>query len=120
MALVWPGTYDMKVFGGHYRLNPAELVEEPLAVAGFAARYQKELNIMQTALEEFAQQTIEIFLKELPFEKRLEGIPLDKRLEGISRDQVFEQLSRGDFLKSLTPEQRQEMLRLLLESGNST
>src|SRR5262249_40503433 len=50
-------------------------------------RYQQE-GIMPDALKEFAQQTIDRLLKELPVEKRLEGLTPQQRLEGLTAEQL--------------------------------
>jgi hypothetical protein len=51
---------------------------------------------MPTAMEEFARETIDDLLKELPVEKRMElvkELPVEKRLEGLSPEQRVQGLS---------------------------
>jgi hypothetical protein len=53
-------------------------------------RILKEVEAMPTALEEFARETIDELLKELPVEKRLEGLTPEQRVQGLSAEELFE------------------------------
>jgi hypothetical protein len=59
---------------------------------------------MSKVLEEYAQKRIEEILKELPYDKRMEGIPAEKRLEGLSGEEL---------MQALSPEQRAAMEMLM-------
>jgi hypothetical protein len=50
-------------------------------------RVLKEADTMLDALEEFARETIDRFLKKLPIKKRLEGLSPEQLLEGLSLEQ---------------------------------
>jgi hypothetical protein len=57
---------------------------------------------MPTALEEFARETIDELLKELPIEKRLEllkELPVEKRLEGLTPEQRVQGLSAEELFE---------------------
>jgi hypothetical protein len=45
---------------------------------------------MSNALQEFARETIDELLKELPVEKRLEGLTPEQRVQGLSAEELFE------------------------------
>ena len=64
-------------------------------------RYQEEGQIMPDMLEEFARETIDQLLKNLPIEKRLEGLTPEQLLAG------------------LTPEQRRALAEKLKADGSS-
>jgi hypothetical protein len=64
-------------------------------------RYREEGEAMPDLLEEFARETIDQLLKDLPIEKRLEGLTPKQRLEG------------------LTPEQLRELAEMLKANGSS-
>jgi hypothetical protein len=67
-------------------------------------RFQREVLTMPDMLEEFARETIDQLLKDLPVEKRLEGVPVEKRLEGLSVDEL---------LAALSPQAREALARRL-------
>ena len=48
---------------------------------------------MGTPLEDFARETIDELLKELPAERILKAVPIDKRLEGVPIDELIKGLS---------------------------
>jgi hypothetical protein len=72
-------------------------------------RIREEIGAMSTALEEFARETIDKLLKELPVEKRLEG---------LSGDQILRAVPIEKLLEGLSPE-RAELARKLKENGAS-
>jgi hypothetical protein len=83
----------------HYRVRS---VETSTLLLRLFQRYRQEGLTMPNELEEFARETIEQLLKELPVEKRLEGLtaeqvlkgfPVEKRLEGLSVEQILQGLS---------------------------
>lgn len=57
---------------------------------------------MPDMLEEFARETVDRLLKELPVKKRLEGLTAEQLLEG---------------LKELPPETRRELAEKLKDNG---
>jgi hypothetical protein len=62
---------------------------------------KREGVIMPNALEEFARETIDELLKELPIEKRLEGVPVEKLLERLTPEQRVQGLSAEELEKLL-------------------
>jgi hypothetical protein len=62
-------------------------------------RVQQEIEAMSNALEEFARETIEELLKELPVEKRLEGLTPEQRVQGLSAEQRVQGLSAEELLE---------------------
>jgi hypothetical protein len=89
----------------HYHIHSSET--STLLYRVFAAYHQESLT-MPDLLEEFARQTIEQILKELPAQKRLEGLSAEERLKGLPAE---------DLLKGLSAEQREELRRLLNANG---
>jgi hypothetical protein len=69
-------------------------------------RIQGEIEAMSITLEEFARQSIDELLKELPAKKRLEGLSDEERLEGLSAEQILRAVPIEKRLEGLTPEQR--------------
>jgi hypothetical protein len=65
---------------------------------------------MPDKLEEFARETIDQLLKELPAKKRVEGLSAEERLEGLSVDEL---------LKGLPPETLEELRRRMKDNGSS-
>ncbi len=63
---------------------------------------------MPDALQQFAKETIEDLLRDLPIEQRLKGVPLEKRLQGSSVD---------DLLAALSPEMRAALTRRIKEEA---
>jgi hypothetical protein len=64
-------------------------------------RIREEIGAMSTALEEFARETIDKLLKQLPLDKRLElikEVPVEKRLEGLTPEQRVQGLSAEELL----------------------
>jgi hypothetical protein len=116
----------------HYRVRSEETSTLLLQLY---QRYQQEGQIMADMLEEFARETINQLLKDLPVEKRLEGltpeqvlkaIPAEKFLEGLTPEQL-KAFPVEKFLKGLSAEQLvrglpAETLRELREKlkGNGT
>jgi hypothetical protein len=88
----------------HYKVRSFETTS---LLYDLLVKSREENPSMPDALEEFARQTIDRLLKELPLKKRLEGLSPEQRLEGLSPEQLLEGLS---------PENREAMLRLL--TGN--
>jgi Mg/Co/Ni transporter MgtE len=83
---------------------------------------------MPTALEEFARETIEKLLKNLPAEKRLElvkELPAEKRLELVKelpaekRRELVKEIPVEELVAGLSPEQRVQLVRKLKENGAS-
>src|SRR5262249_1462135 len=70
----------------HYRLHSEET---STLLAQLFKRYRLEVSLMPDALEEFARETIDELLKELPVAKRLEGLSAQERLEGLSVDELL-------------------------------
>jgi hypothetical protein len=67
------------VYGGrHYHVHSPET--STLLLRLFR-RIRQEIQDMSTPLEEFARETIDMLLKELPVEKRLEGVSVDELLK---------------------------------------
>jgi hypothetical protein len=71
----------------HYRIQSSE---SSTLLLQLYQRYKQEGQIMPDALEQFARETIERLLKELPPEKRLEGLSLEQRLQGLSPAELRE------------------------------
>ena len=72
-------------------------------------RYQLEVETMSTGieqLEQFAKQTIENLLKDLPPEERLKGLPPEERLKGLPPEERLKGLPPEERLKGLPPEER--------------
>ena len=72
---------------------------------------------MPDALEQFARETIEELLKELPVEERLKGLSDEARLKGLSAEARLKGLSLDDFLAALSPETRAALKQRLKENG---
>ena len=88
---------DLLRYGAaHYRLRSAET--STLLLQLFE-RYRLEAALMKDALEQFAEETIEELLKELPVEKRIKG------------------LSPDDLLAALSPEARAALAQRLKDYG---
>jgi hypothetical protein len=97
---------ELLVYGGwHYHVHSADT--STLLLQLFR-RFRQEIQTMPTPLEEFARETIDELLKELPIEKRLEGlstdqvlkaVPIEKRLEGLTPEQRVQGLSKEVLLK---------------------
>ncbi len=88
---------ELLVYGGrHYHIHSADT--STLLLQLFR-RYQTEIQTMPTPLEEFARETIEELLKELPADQLLKAVPVEKRLEGLSPEQRVQGLSREELLK---------------------
>ena len=79
-------------------------------------RFQQEIQAMGTPLEDFARETIDELLKELPAERILKAVPIDKRLEGVPIDKRLEGVPIDDLVKGLSP----EMWRALREKIRET
>jgi hypothetical protein len=62
-------------------------------------RFRQEIQTMPTPLEEFARETIDQLLKELPADQILKAVPIEKRLEGLTPEQRVQGLSREELLK---------------------
>jgi hypothetical protein len=75
--------------------------------------FQQEGEIMPDMLEDFARETVDRLLKELPVTKRLEGLSAEQRLEGLSAEQLLEAL------KQLPPETLRELVEKLKGNGAS-
>jgi hypothetical protein len=107
---------DLLRYGAeHYRLRSEET--STLLLQLFQ-RYRLEAALMPDALEQFAEETIEELLKNLPAERRLKGLSAEKRLEGLSAEKRLEGLSADDLLAALTPEARAALVDRLKESGS--
>jgi hypothetical protein len=98
----------------HYRVRSAET--STLLLQLFQ-RFQREALTMPDMLEEFARETIDQLLKDLPVEKRLEGVPVEKRLEGVPVEKRLEGLSVDEQLAALSPQAREALARRLA-AGN--
>jgi hypothetical protein len=93
-------------------------------------RYRQEGLTMPDKLEEFARETIDRLLEELPVEKRREGLSLDellkllkdlpiqKRPEGLSPEERLKGLSPDELLKALPRETLEELLRRMKDNGS--
>jgi hypothetical protein len=98
---------DLLRYGtAHYRLRSEET--STLLLQLFK-RYRLEVASMPDALEEFARETIEELLNELPIEQRLKGLSAEERLKGLSVNEL---------LAALSPEKRAALARLLKENGS--
>ncbi len=65
----------------HYRLRSEE---SSTVLLQLFQRYRLEATLMPDALEEFARETIEELLKNLPIEERLKGLSADDLLRALS------------------------------------
>jgi hypothetical protein len=74
----------------HYRIRSEE---SSTLLWQLYQRHRQEGQIMPDMLEDFARETIERLLKELPPEKRMEGLSPEQRTEGLSPEQRTEGLS---------------------------
>lgn len=75
-------------------------------------RFRLEAALMPDLLEQFAKDTIDELIRELPAEKRLELLrqfPAEKRLEGLSADEL---------LKAMPLETRAALAKRLKEDGS--
>ncbi len=107
---------DGRLYGAaHYRPRSDETSTVLLQLFH---RYQLEPTLMPDALQEFARETIEQLLRELPAEQLLKGVPPKKRLEGLSADQRLEGLSLDDLLAALSPENRAALARRVRGDGS--
>jgi len=86
----------------------------------FFKRYQQEALLMPNMLEEFARQTIDQLLKELPVEKRLEGLSAEERLKGLPAEERLKGLSAEDLAKGLSPEMLRAALAEKLKGNGAT
>jgi hypothetical protein len=59
-------------------------------------RVQTEIEAMSITLQEFARQSIEELLKELPAEQILKAVPVEKRLEGLTPEQRVQGMSADE------------------------
>lgn len=75
---------DLVKYGAtHYQLRSEETSSLLLQLF---RRYQLEATLMPDMLEEFARETIEELLREMPVERRLKGLSVDQLLAGMSPD----------------------------------
>jgi hypothetical protein len=100
----------------HYRIRSGETSTLLLELL---QRYQQE-GIMPDMLKEFARETIDQFLKELPVEKRLEGLTAEQRVQGLSAEQRVQGLSAEQRVQGLSVEELQELVEKLKVNGEST
>lgn len=91
----------------HYRQKSSET--STLLLQLFE-QYRLEAKLMPDLLEEFAQTTIDVLLKRLPLQKRLEGLSAVERLQGMSMDEL---------LAALPPEERAALAQKLKENPES-
>jgi len=89
-------------------------------------RYRLEAVLMPDALEQFAKETIEDLLKDLPIEQRLQGVPVEQRLQGVPVEQRLqgvpvEQRLQGvpveELLAALSPELRAALTQRIKEQA---
>jgi hypothetical protein len=99
-------TEQLRYGATHYRQRSAET--STLLVQLFA-RYRLEATLVPDALEQFAAETIEELLRELPPEKLLKLVPPHERLKGLSLDEL---------LAALPPETRAALAERLREDGS--
>ncbi len=112
---VQPGVYDLRHYGAtHYHLRSEET--STLLLQLFK-RYRLEAIPMPDILEQFAAETIDELLKELPVEKRLKGLPAEERLKGLSAEERLKGLSLSEFLAELSEEKRAALAKLLKDNG---
>jgi hypothetical protein len=87
----------------HYQMRSTETSSLMLQLF---QRYQQEGQLMPDMLEEFARETIDRLLKDLPVEKRLEGLPAEQLVLRLSPEQRVQGLSAEQRVQGLTPEQQ--------------
>jgi hypothetical protein len=102
---------DLLRYGAeHYRLQSKET--STLLVQLFE-RYHLEAKLMPDSLQQlqqFAEETLEKYLKKMPVEKRLEGVSAEERLKGLSPDEL---------LAALSPEARAALAQRLKDSASA-
>jgi hypothetical protein len=81
-------------------------VVETSLLFNLLVKYRQENPTMSDVLAEFARETIDRMLKDIPLEKRLEGLAPEQRLEGLSPEQRLAGLAPEQRLAGLAPEQR--------------
>ena len=64
-------------------------------------------------LKQFAEDTIEELLRELPPERILKAVAMQERLKGLSAEELLNELTPEQILKALSPEQRVELAKYL-------
>jgi hypothetical protein len=89
-------------------------------------KYHLEAKLMPDVLEQFAKETIEELLKEmppeerlkgLPAEERLKGLPAEERLKGLPAEERVKGLSADEILAALSPEMWKALGQRLQEIG---
>jgi hypothetical protein len=106
---------DLLRYGAsHYRLRSEET---STLLLHLFKRYRLEATLMPDMLEQFAKETIEELLKELPAETRMQGLPADARLQGLPAETRLKGLSVDDLLAALSPETRAALAQRLKDDG---
>jgi hypothetical protein len=101
---------DLLRYGAtHYRQRSEETSTLLLQLL---KRYRLEGQLMPDALEQFAQETIDELLREMPVEQRLKGLPPEERLKGLSAEERLKGLPPEAILNRLSPEERLKGLSL--------
>ncbi len=78
-------------------------------------RYNLEVTLMPTGLEQlkqFAEETIEELLKELPPERRIKGLPTEELLRGVSFEERLRDVPTDELLRRVPPKDRLKGLSL--------
>src|ERR1700722_4896549 len=98
---------ELLVYGGrHYHMHSADTSTLMLQLFH---RFRQEIQTMPTPLEEFARETIDQLLRELPADQILKAVPIEKRLEGLTPEQRVQGLSPEQRVQGLS---REELLKL--------
>jgi hypothetical protein len=108
MLHVFASTAEVLTYGiQHYQIRSAETTT---LLTMLFRRYREEGRIMPDMLEQFARETIDMLLKELPVEKRLAGLSPKERVEGLSPKERVEGLSPKERVEGLSAE---ELIKIL-------
>ncbi len=117
MLLLFSSKADLVAYAiQHYRVRSAETSTLLLQLL---QRYQQEGQIMPDMLEEFARETIDRLLKELPVEKRLEGLTTEQLLQRLTAEQRVQGLSAEQLVQGLPAETLRELREKLKGNGAS-
>jgi hypothetical protein len=106
---------ELMVYGvQHYQIRSGETSTLLLQLY---RKYQREGQIMPDMLEEFARETIDELLKELPVEKRLQGLTPEQIVRALTPEQVVHGLSVDQLLQGLDAEKLRELREKLKGNG---
>ncbi|MCC7422520.1 MAG: hypothetical protein IT428_19750 [Planctomycetaceae bacterium] len=102
-------TESLRYARDHFRIRSTET--STLLLELFQA-YREDIN-MATQLEEFARQTIDKLLSELPPEELCKRLSPQQRVEGLSPEQRLKGMSAEDVLSAMSPEEKRAALAAL-------